>query len=154
MLFRSIPTDHVIDSQRALPVIIQIGATDLSPVVSAVKSCEGERTLLDLVKAKAGKSQPVARAAIPEKRTEEAVEPSKVTKTLSGRVQQWRGSWVLRYASVDAVDEHGGSVVLFGGPELDKLREGQSLSVQGVLIPAELRHESARFRVVRVVDKQ
>ncbi len=149
-----IPTDHVADTKRVLPEIIQIGAADLAPALSAAKSCEGEPALLALVKAKAGKSHPVARFAIPEKRTEEAAEPAKGTKTLSGRVQQWRGSWVLRYASVDAVDEHGGSVVLFGGPELGELREGQSLSVQGVLIPAELRHESAHFRVVRFVDKQ
>ena len=80
--------------------------------------------------------------------------PVAPTRVLSGKVQQWRGSWILRYASIDAVDEHGGSVTLFGPADLDRLREGQQVSVQGALIPAELRHASPRFRVDRIVNKQ
>jgi hypothetical protein len=161
-----IPTEEIAEKPAATPVIdpkslilpeiVQVGRVEETPALSAVKTCEGETSLQTLVKSKAGKSHPVASAALPQPPTTEPTTtlPSADTKTLSGKVQQWRGSWVLRYASIDAVDEHGGRVTLFGGPELDRLREGQQVRVQGVLLPAEVRHESPRFRVTRIVDKE
>jgi hypothetical protein len=68
-------------------------------------------------------------------------------RTLSGRVQQWRNTWRLRYASPDADDPHGGSVTLVGGADLDRLRDGQRIRVQGVLVPAENRQSTTRYQV-------
>ncbi len=150
-----IPTEAVVEPKQAATEIIQIGAVEDASPVAAVKACAGEAALLALVKAKSGRPQPVARAALPHAKSAESLAgPGAGARILTGKVQQWRGSWILRYASVDAVDEHGGSVTLFGPAELDRLREGQQVSVQGVLLPAELRHESPRFRVDRVVSKE
>lgn len=66
---------------------------------------------------------------------------------LTGRVQQWRHTWQLRYASVEVIDRHGGSVELVGGAELSRLREGQLVQVRGRLLTAEGRHTQARYQV-------
>jgi hypothetical protein len=67
--------------------------------------------------------------------------------TLTGQVQQWRNTWRLRYAAIDAADPHGGSVMLVGGAELSRLREGQRVRVRGVLIPAQGRTGSSRYEI-------
>lgn len=71
--------------------------------------------------------------------------------TLTGQVQQWRHTWRLRYAPVDADDPHGGSVELVGGAELSRLRDGQFVQVRGNLLPAEGRQTQVRYRVQTVV---
>ncbi|MCI0683153.1 MAG: hypothetical protein L0Y71_13710 [Gemmataceae bacterium] len=71
-------------------------------------------------------------------------------QTLSGEVAQFRRGWRLRYAAVDVVDPHGGSVGL-DGPGLERLKDGARIRVTGTLVPAEDRHGSARF-LVRSLD--
>ncbi len=66
--------------------------------------------------------------------------------TLTGKVQQWRNSWRLRYAAVDAEDPNGGSVTLVGD-DLERLRDGQRIRVRGVLIPADGATGTARYQV-------
>ena len=68
-------------------------------------------------------------------------------RSLTGQVQQWRNTWRLRYAAVEADDPHGGSVVLTGSAELEKLRDGQRVRVRGTLLPADDRQGSARYQV-------
>jgi hypothetical protein len=66
--------------------------------------------------------------------------------TLSGEVQEFRRTWRLRYAAIDAEDAHGGSVILTG-EGLSRLRDGQSVRVVGALAPAEDRSSPPRFQV-------
>lgn len=75
------------------------------------------------------------------------VQTSADAKTFTGQAQQWRKSWRIRYAGVDQDDEHGGSLVLEGGLELDQLRDGQRIRVRGTVIPAESASQSSRLRV-------
>ena len=70
-------------------------------------------------------------------------------RTLTGEVQQFRRGWRLRYAGIDVMDAHGGSVALVG-PGLERLREGSRVRVTGNLIPAEDRLGTARFQVQSV----
>jgi hypothetical protein len=67
-------------------------------------------------------------------------------KCVTGQVQQFRKTWRLRYAPCDQDDPHGGSVLLEGAG-LDRLRDGQRIRVQGVLIPPMDRTSPARYRV-------
>lgn len=68
-------------------------------------------------------------------------------KAVTGRVQMWRGAVRLRYAGVDQEDPYGGFVVLEGGAELTKMRDGQRVRVRGILIPPEDRNSEAHYRV-------
>ncbi|GEM_PF-6511248 len=70
-------------------------------------------------------------------------------RTLTGEVQQFRRGWRLRYAAVDVVDAHGGSVSLTGAG-LEQLKDGARIRVTGTLIPADDRLSSARFQVQTV----
>ena len=73
---------------------------------------------------------------------------------VTGQVQQFRKSWRLRYADVAQEDPYGGVVVLDGGPELGRLRDGQHVRVTGVLVPPETRTSSATYRVktIEILD--
>jgi hypothetical protein len=68
-------------------------------------------------------------------------------KSLTGHVQQWRHTWRLRYAAVEADDPHGGSVVLVGGSELERLRDGQRVRVRGAIVPSDDRQGTTRYQV-------
>ncbi len=68
-------------------------------------------------------------------------------RTLVGQVQEFRKTWRLRYSSVEQGDPHGGSVVLEGDGDFSALRDGMTIRVQGVLIPAADRTAGARYRV-------
>lgn len=74
--------------------------------------------------------------------------------SVTGQVQAWRKTWRLRYAAIDQEDSYGGTVVLEGGAELSKLREGQHVRVRGVLIPPTDRNDAARYRVqaIEILD--
>lgn len=67
-------------------------------------------------------------------------------KSITGNVQPWRKTWRLRFAPVDREAVYGGSVVL-EGTGLDRLRDGQTVRVQGVLIAPTDRASPARYRV-------
>jgi hypothetical protein len=75
------------------------------------------------------------------------MEKTEASKSVAGRVLQYRNTWRLRYAPIDQEDVYGGVVVLDGGAELSQLRDGQRVRVSGVLIPPESRTSSARYRV-------
>ncbi len=68
-------------------------------------------------------------------------------RTLVGRVQQFRKQWHLRYAPVEQVDPHGGSVLLEGDGDFSILRDGMTVRVRGILIPAANRSSETRYRV-------
>lgn len=68
-------------------------------------------------------------------------------KSLTGQVQRFRSTWRLRYAPIEQEDTYGGVVVLEGGAELNKLRDGQQVHVTGVLTPPASRTHSATYRV-------
>jgi hypothetical protein len=75
-------------------------------------------------------------------------------KTVTGQVQMWRRTVRLRYAPIDQEDVYGGFVVLEGGAELTKMRDGQHVRVRGVLIAPEDRNGAAHYRVqaIEVLD--
>jgi hypothetical protein len=54
---------------------------------------------------------------------------------ISGEATKFRNEWRLRYASVDEIDAHGGSLVLTGDSELDKLKDGEHYKVVGHVEP-------------------
>lgn len=68
-------------------------------------------------------------------------------RTVTGRVQMWRGTVRLRYAPIDQEDQYGGFVVLDGGAELTRLRDAQQVRIRGVLIAPENRNSMAHFQV-------
>ena len=74
-------------------------------------------------------------------------------KSLTGNVQLWRKTWRLRFAPVEEEAVHGGSVVLEGA-DVDRLRDGQTVRVQGVLIAPAERTSPARYRVqsIEILD--
>ncbi len=53
----------------------------------------------------------------------------------------------LRYAPIDQEDQYGGFVVLEGGAELTRMRDGQHIRIRGVLIAPEDRNSAAHYRV-------
>jgi hypothetical protein len=67
-------------------------------------------------------------------------------KSIVGQVQQFRKTWRLRYAPFDQDDPYGGSVMLEGA-DLDRLRDGQRIRIQGEIIPPTDRTRPARYRV-------
>jgi hypothetical protein len=69
------------------------------------------------------------------------------SQALAGRLELWRKTWRLRYASVDTEDAHGGRVTLLGGPSVEELREGQRIRVRGILIPSPDRAAAPTFHV-------
>jgi hypothetical protein len=71
-------------------------------------------------------------------------------QSVTGKVHQYRNTWRLRYAPIDQEDPYGGSVVLDGGAELSKLRDGQHVRVRGELIPPPDRASSAHYRVLAI----
>ena len=75
-------------------------------------------------------------------------------KTVTGRVQMWRNTVRVRYAPIDQEDRYGGFVVLEGGAELTKIRDGQHIRIRGVLIAPEDRNGAARYRVqgIEILD--
>lgn len=68
-------------------------------------------------------------------------------KTVTGQVQMWRKTVRLRYAPIDQEDAYGGFVVLEGGAELTKMRDGQHIRIRGILIAPEDRNGAAHYRV-------
>jgi hypothetical protein len=62
---------------------------------------------------------------------------------LTGEVYQFRKTWRLRYAPIDADDPHGGSVILVGAG-LEQLQDGQRVHVVGAYMPS---HGGMRFGV-------
>jgi len=69
---------------------------------------------------------------------------------ISGEVQKWRHEWRLRYAAVDEVDPHGGSVTLAGEQHLDKLKEGEHYKLRGRLVPSDSKNAGPVFYIDRV----
>ena len=63
--------------------------------------------------------------------------PTEQFRTVTGLVQQFRKTWRLRYAAVDQEDRYGGVVILEGGAELSRLRDGKHVRVTGQLIPVD-----------------
>jgi hypothetical protein len=68
-------------------------------------------------------------------------------KSVTGQAQMWRKTIRLRYAPVDQEDPYGGYVILEGGADLSKLRDGQHIHIRGVLLQPEEPNGSAHFRV-------
>lgn len=75
-------------------------------------------------------------------------------ETVTGQVQAFRKSFRLRYAAISQEDPYGGYVLLDGGNELNRLRDGQHVRLRGVLIPPSDTASPARYRVqtVEVLD--
>ena len=69
--------------------------------------------------------------------------------TLSGQLKynQADKSWQLRYASVDENDSYGGEVALVNNPQLDMLKDGQYLRVQGVLVDPDKKEYCTPYKV-------
>ena len=67
--------------------------------------------------------------------------------TVAGQVQTFRKTFRLRYLSIEQEDRYGGIVVLEGGVELSKLRDGNHVRVHGVLVPPTTRGGNAHYRV-------
>ncbi len=68
-------------------------------------------------------------------------------QTLVGQVHQFRKTWRLRYASIEQNDPHGGSIILESDGDLSALRDGSTIRVRGILIPATDRTTGASYRV-------
>jgi hypothetical protein len=69
---------------------------------------------------------------------------------LAGEVQQYRlaKGWQLRYAGVDEVDAHGGSVLLISDTDqLSQLKEGQRVRVSGRLLYPDSHTSGTPFQV-------
>jgi hypothetical protein len=68
-------------------------------------------------------------------------------KQITGKVEQYRKTWRLRYGVVEADDPYGGVVLLDNINGGQNLRDGQHVRVRGTLIPPQNRQESARYLV-------
>jgi hypothetical protein len=66
---------------------------------------------------------------------------------VTGQLIQWRKTWRLRYAAVDAEDAFGGCVTLEGLADTSKLRDGQRVRAQGTLVLPENRLGTPRYIV-------
>jgi hypothetical protein len=64
-----------------------------------------------------------------------------------GNVQQWRNTWLLRYAAVDADAPFGGSVTLIGNADLNRLQDGQRVRVHGILVAPVSASQPAYYQV-------
>ena len=75
-------------------------------------------------------------------------------QSVTGQVQAYRKTWRLRYAAIDQEDQYGGVLLLEGGSELSRLRDGQHVRLRGVLVPAEDRQGAVRYRVqaIEILD--
>ncbi|HZZ79897.1 MAG TPA: hypothetical protein VFE62_15365 [Gemmataceae bacterium] len=75
-------------------------------------------------------------------------------KSVTGQVQMWKRTVRLRYAPVDQEDTYGGFVVLEGGADVTRLRDGQHVRIRGVLMQPEERNGAAHYRVqaIEVLD--
>lgn len=71
-------------------------------------------------------------------------------ETVTGQVHSFRKTWRLRYAPIGQEDPLGGSVLLEGGEELNKLRDGQQVRIRGTLLPSTDRSSPPRYRVQAV----
>ena len=67
-------------------------------------------------------------------------------QTLVGQVSQFRHTWRLRYTAVESEDKLGGSVILVGN-DLDQLKDGQMVRVQGSVLPGDDRTTGTRYQV-------
>jgi hypothetical protein len=61
-----------------------------------------------------------------------------------------RRTWTVRYASVDETDRYGGSVTLESGTNLEQLREGMLVRVQGRVVDPDTTTPAPRYRVERI----
>ena len=97
---------------------------------------------------------PTKEKAIPIKTVDVQYGQAKDFTELTGRLQQFRKSWRLRYADIAQEDPYGGVVILDGGSELNQLRDGQRVRVTGVLVPPEARTSSATYRAktIEILD--
>ena len=66
-----------------------------------------------------------------------------------GQVSQFRRGWKLRYAALESEDKYGGSLSLIGD-NLENLKDGQMVRVEGIVLPSEDRSSSPRYQVHRV----
>lgn len=68
---------------------------------------------------------------------------------LRGQVEYSRLSkgWRIRYASVDEVDRYGGGITLIENKDLDRLKDGQYVTVHGHLSSPDEAGASATYRV-------
>lgn len=66
-----------------------------------------------------------------------------------GQLSQFRRGWKLRYAAVESDDKYGGSLSLVG-ENLDSLKDGQMVRVEGMVLPSDDRASGARYQVHRV----
>lgn len=75
-------------------------------------------------------------------------------KSVTGQVQMWKRTVRVRYAPVDQEDTYGGFVILEGGSDVTRLRDGQHVRIRGVLIQPEERNGSAHYRVqgIEILD--
>jgi hypothetical protein len=72
--------------------------------------------------------------------------------SLSGQVRysQSDHSWRLRYASLDDNDAYGGTVTLLANPQLDGLKDGQHVRVQGALVNPDRKEPGCDYKVTSV----
>lgn len=144
--------------QPAEPVSIQRTAAaagkldeEIDPAESIVIP-EVAKTIRKTSDADAGKPAVVALVGYAEESSAEIMSakiqdvPADTFKSITGNVQPWRKTWRLRFAPVDREAVYGGSVVL-EGTCLERLRDGQTVRVQGVLIAPTDRASPARYRV-------
>ena len=76
---------------------------------------------------------------------------------VSGELQHWQAtkSWRLRYSSVDEADPYGGSVTLVGGErQLELLKDGQSVRVQGALLHQDAAGSAPPYQVESIQPLQ
>ena len=66
-----------------------------------------------------------------------------------GQVYQFRRSWRLRYTAVESDDKYGGSFTLIGD-NLENLKDGQMVRVEGLVLPSDDRVAGSRYQVNRV----
>jgi hypothetical protein len=66
-----------------------------------------------------------------------------------GRVYQFRRAWTLCYTAVEFDDKYGGSFRLVGD-NLDNLKDGQMVRVEGSVLPSHDRTTSPFYEVDRV----
>ena len=82
-----------------------------------------------------------------------AVDPSERQannyQVVVGQVYQFRRAWTLRYTAVESDDKYGGSFRLVGD-NLDNLKNGQMVRVEGAILPSDGRAIGAIYKVSRV----
>jgi hypothetical protein len=124
---------------------LSVLATSQSPVASIYGPG------VEVVPSQGGETSPsAAREPVDAKKNEPiSMGQANNYQILVGQVYQFRRMWKLRFTAVESDDKYGGSFTLVGD-NLDHLKDGQIVRVEGSVLPSHDRTSGAQYQVNRL----